>query len=747
MKPTTPAAAARWHLSEGRQPVPVAKRDKRPCGGAAWHLQRYAPEDLSEAFPQDGNIGLLLGSASGGLVDIDLDCDEAQALGRIYLPSTGMIHGRPSKPATHYWYKVPLDQMTDLETWRAPTSLKGKMLVEYRCSKGDRGYQTVIPPSVHKDSGETLEWLSDGKPAEIDAESLKGACRIVAAGALLARSFPQQGQRHEFALALAGAMLRHGVSEDDAYSFVLEVCRAGGSTEPEKRAAVVRSTARKLAVGDADVTGIPKLREIVGPEVTRKVCDWLGFASEVDQVRKATAELITAAMPTLGLPPPADMPDSAQGEDAPLALKFTDKGAVISCGFNVYELLTKQSAFKDCFKWDDVAKQLVVTGRWKDTDLAVLDIEIADLMMEMVGMNIDKGTVADRLMRVAMENRFDPIADYLTRIKWDGTPRLDTWLERYTGADTTDVPPGFLEFVGRKWMISTVARALNPGCKADLVLILEGEQGIGKSTLFETLGGKWYCDLTVSLHDKDAKMLNAGAWISELPDLASLKRTSEVNAVKAFFSTREDRFRPPYGRHVISSPRRTVYGASTNDLTYLADVTGNRRFCCVRATKIDRVGLLRDRDQLFAEAVALYQRHVDTCENKIECCCWWPTRAEALWVEMEASQRIEDPATMELISAWWSAMAPDERPRRILTTQIAKEALKVGDDRVTKPIAMDIGHSMKRLGFERAQGKVEGQAKVCWYYRPTEKLLALPQVDNQFEDARFSRENRWGARN
>jgi hypothetical protein len=794
----TPSDAARYHLERGRQPVPVEKNSKRPSGGDAWQLRRYSTsDDLKIYFPSDGNIGLRLGPDSGNLVDIDLDCPEAILLARAFLPETKMIHGRPSSPLSHYWYVV--DRPIDSRQFRAPKSAPGgsKMLVEFRSSAGEKGFQTVVPPSVHKDTGERLEWLvDDGEPTVVSTEDLLASVRVVAAGALLARCFPKEGSRHEFALALAGALLRYVTDEDAAYQFIYEVCRVGGSTDPAARAQVVRSTARKLEQGSGDVTGIPRLMQIVGDDVGKKVCEWLDLRdTSADALRDAAQRMMLGAPATSGSPSssatasatasapqdalggflasfsgggaitipdpvqsasgaapaaspaafpalgllglPADTDPDDEASQAAVTMKRDKNGKTLPCGHNAYIMLKYAAATAGCFRWDDVDKKLVVTGKFGTVEPNMLDVVVTDWLMSEIEVNVDKSVVADRIARIAFENRFDPIKEYLRGIKWDGTPRLDTWLERYAGADPTDTPDGYLSFVGRKWLVSSVARALDPGCKADLVLILEGEQGTGKSSLFEMLGGKWYVDLTISLHDKDAKMLNAGAWISELPDLAALKKTSEINAVKAFFSTRVDKFRPPYGKNVITSPRRTVYGASTNDLTYLSDVTGNRRFCCVKTGAIDRIALLRDRDQLFAEAVALYDKHLEECESKMECCCWWPTKEEALDVEREASRRIEDPATTEIISAWWCALPQDQRPQRVLTSRIAKEVLKCDEDRISKATQMDITGALKRLGFTRKHGRVEGYAQPCWYWVPSDALNALPQSDGIFSTRRM----------
>ncbi|WP_192847204.1 VapE domain-containing protein, partial [Aurantimonas manganoxydans] len=205
----------------------------------------------------------------------------------------------------------------------------------------------------------------------------------------------------------------------------------------------------------------------------------------------------------------------------------------------------------------------------------------------------------------AHRNEFNPITDYLERVRWDGTERLDAMLERYFLASNT----AFARLISPKFLIGMIARAYQPGCKRDEVLILEGAQGIGKSTALNVIAGdEYFSDSLPNMHDKDAAQHLQGLWIVEIAELASMGR-SEVEDIKRFLGTRIDKYRPPYGVRPIESPRTAVFAATTNSDQYLKDDTGNRRFWPVRcAGPIDIHGLVRDRDQLFAEAVQRYRQ-------------------------------------------------------------------------------------------------------------------------------------------
>jgi len=213
-----------------------------------------------------------------------------------------------------------------------------------------------------------------------------------------------------------------------------------------------------------------------------------------------------------------------------------------------------------------------------------------------------KNGTADALELVAMQSIISPVRHFLESLSWDGKPRVANWLTDYCGA----VPSDLTAKVGKAWLVSAVARALQPGCKADCALVLEGKQGAGKSSILRALGGEWFHDGLSNLHDKDASSGLRGKWIIELPELSAMRR-SDAEAVKAFLSRTEERYRPAYGRAEVIEPRRCVFAGTTNRSDYLTDDTGGRRFWPVVVGAVQLVALTRDREQIWAEAVTLYR--------------------------------------------------------------------------------------------------------------------------------------------
>lgn len=214
-----------------------------------------------------------------------------------------------------------------------------------------------------------------------------------------------------------------------------------------------------------------------------------------------------------------------------------------------------------------------------------------------------RGIVADSVAAVAKDITFHPVRDYFNQLEWDRRPRLDDWLADLLHAEG---PPPYLQAVGRRFLISIVARVVQPGAKVDHMLVLEGEQGIGKSSIARLMAVKpeWFCDDMPDLHSKDSALQLSGKLVIELAELAAIRRSSELESIKAFITRASDTYRPPYARRTVNVPRQAVFVASTNESEYLRDRSGNRRFWPVRIPRrVDLQRFEQHRDQLFAEAV------------------------------------------------------------------------------------------------------------------------------------------------
>jgi len=254
----------------GFEVLPLESGSKNPKTlGKNWHEKSYPVE----AFAGEGNIGVQPGAKSGNVVDIDLDASEAIEAADYFLPETGMVHGRKGKRRSHRWYKVTGNLPAAVEQYPDPAD--NAMLVELRSSDGTKGVQTVVPPSVHQ-SGEWIEWSEFGPPGEIDGKVLQRLVRVVTVVALLARHWPNNGSRHNCALAIAGFLLRAGIDEELVRDIIFHAAEIAGDEEAESRARNVDTTAKRIQAGQY-VHGAPKLVEIVGQTVVTAIGDWLGI--------------------------------------------------------------------------------------------------------------------------------------------------------------------------------------------------------------------------------------------------------------------------------------------------------------------------------------------------------------------------------------------------------------------------------------------------------------------------------------
>jgi putative DNA primase/helicase len=357
---------------------------------------------------------------------------------------------------------------------------------------------------------------------------------------------------------------------------------------------------------------------------------------------------------------------------------------------------------------------------WSDGDRIELQA-----WLQTEGLPVNKAAVVqDSVIAVSQRCQFHPVRDYLTSIrsKWDGEPRIKRWLIDYLGG-TDDQQ--YLEEIGEKFLIGAVARAMDPGCQMDTMLVLEGAQGLGKSTAVRALFRNWTSDVAHDMGNKDAAILIQGIWGAELSELTALAR-SQVEAVKAFISRRVDRYRPPYGRNAIDRPRQTVFIATTNECEYLQDTTGGRRFWPVDCEKIDSDAIVRDRDQLWAEAVSRYLRgekwHLDR-------------PAEALAYREQNHRRRVTPMEMDVLE--YADRMITQGHTRLDMKSVLRDALGIDTTQTgpqSGPAAKEASRILTSNGWIRYKPTGWGKNRTVWYeYRsdrdPTIQIQPTSQAD------------------
>ena len=300
------------------------------------------------------------------------------------------------------------------------------------------------------------------------------------------------------------------------------------------------------------------------------------------------------------------------------------------------------------------------------------------------------GDIGRAVQAAARHNPFHPVRDYFSSLAWDGTPRIDTWLATYFHVEDS----AYVQAIGPRYLISAVARIFQPGCKVDHTLILEGPQNRQKSEALRTLAIKdeWFTDRLSHVHSKDAALEIMGVLLIELAELDTLTRAS-ASATKSYLTRRFDKLRPPYGKHPISVARQCVFAGSINPPVggYLKDPTGARRFWPVTCHgMVDRDGLERDRDQLWAEAVARLQAGAK----------WWlETPALEPLATVEQAARFVVDMWKAPIEAWLDGR------KDITITEVLNKALGLAATDQTQRAVNRVASILTSLGFVRVRAR------------------------------------------
>lgn len=303
--------------------------------------------------------------------------------------------------------------------------------------------------------------------------------------------------------------------------------------------------------------------------------------------------------------------------------------------------------------------------------------------------------------------RYHPVRQYLEKLEWDGVPRLDTWLTRYCGSPKNP----YTKAIGKNTMIAAVARVFEPGCQHDSILILEGAQGTGKSSVVRILGGPWYKDIVIDPHNKDTVDGMRGGWVIEASEMEFAKR-ADLQALKAFITRVSDYVRPAYAKVTRDFPRASIIIGTINPEIgggYLRDGTGNRRFWPVETNRINLELLTAERDQLWAEAYARYRNgekyYLDT-----------PELVEAATLEQSLRQA-EDPFE-EIIAGW---MLNEERvgtlPDIVTSAEVASQALSLSSKNIDRGVQVRVSAVLQKLGWLHGTYRHPVMKKACKAFR------------------------------
>lgn len=333
-------------------------------------------------------------------------------------------------------------------------------------------------------------------------------------------------------------------------------------------------------------------------------------------------------------------------------------------------------------------------------------------------LNAKREMVMDCVEAMARRRKVHPVREYLSHLQWDGMPRIATLFARLFGSEDST----YNRQAAQCWLVSAVARILwmdakvrHNGAQVDFMLVLEGDQGIRKtSAVRELFGAEWYAESMESPSGKDFYQALRGRWCVEIGEMDSFSK-ADVTKVKQAITARFDTYRPSYGRVSRSFRRECVFVGTTNENEYLRDSTGGRRFLPVKVVAVDIAGLRSERDQLWAEAVSLFRAG----------CAWWKLPDEA---EEQQEERFVEDSWQGPIQRWLAGRASDgEYPSRLsmsagngsalewtTTTELLSWALSVDVGKHGKPEQMRVAAIMRRLQWTHVRVTVGTYRERRW---------------------------------
>lgn len=765
----------RYH-EKGLALIYLRPKSKRPFENGWTKAQPKTWEELENSFEKSYNVGVRLGEASRlvsgkylGAIDCDVksisrkaktEMNEAlRKLGVDFASAPIVMSGRgngskhiyvqtskPMRPMKFVTCSRQVKVLMPGET--GPFSQKErKQLTPEERKKGYRirpaweisfmgtGQQTVLPPSVHPDTGMKYVWASpltvkhlpsfdpnqftrqpNGDALSHDLgtkEQVFRAEKVDLSASGLGKAWIQMiregvgcTDRSASLLAVTLAMCRAQFTDNQILSVLSEPSywigqAAYDHAKSQSRARAVEWLRRYTLTKGRYETDI--LRRFENKPVMKKLspAKAKSFKSELEEEK-----------------------DWKQG------LQRTEKGGYKNSLTNVELILSHVEDDKvfihDLFSTRDSYGKDTLWGGKKAAHLS--DIDLIKIRRWLSGTSFEiepsSALTLDAVKFIADRNKIHPVREWLSGLKWDGKRRIQTWMKTYLRAQAEEP---YLSEMSQIFLLAMVKRVFEPGCQWDYTVVLEGNQGTYKSTTARTLAGDaWFMDNLPDLRDKDAMLNLQGKWVIELGELADVKR-GDYNAVKAYLNRRVDTVRSPYGMLKMDIPRQNVFIGTVNEGEYLKDPTGNRRFWPVKVGICDVEGLRRAREQLFAEAMWIY-------ENCFDGKLMMGVEADQQAKAAQADRRVDDDSTemegalLAFIEA--NKIAPKNKQfnfTKFRANDLFNQFNGPWKDWAGRGYHFQIGAQiLSNLGFQKR--KVEGQR--FWCLNPGQTpLLGLPRKE------------------
>lgn len=636
------------------------------------------------------NIGVPAGAASGfAVIDVDVDKggdDGLFALTRAHGPLPPTVMALTGGGGYHYLFAHPGGGV------KIKNSVRG--LAEGLDVRGDGGY-IIVPPSSHA-SGRRYEWELSCHPKDVALAPVPPWLLPLIADSPSPLTPPPEAGGALPAGELARIRAALPFLAPDPYDAWLMVGMALHSTGDP--AAFDLWTAWAAASPKFDLD-----------DHRRR---WTSFRragggvtlGSLFSAAKAAGYAPPGPPPDDPPPPPDDPPPG--GPDDPLGewehLLFRNRsGEPITSPANIETVLEHHEGWAGTLVYDDMSYRAMKVrpppypggeaGEWSDAD----DTWSAIWLERRYGIRPNNTQVAQVVGASAKRHRFHQVRDWLGTLAWDGVERLPTFFSDFCGAHQS----AYTEAVGRSFFVSAVARVMDPGCKVDTMLVLEGKQGIGKSRLILALfSPKWHIEISYPPGSLDFYQSLRGTWCAEFGELASFDR-AEVARIKQVLTQTQDTYRASYGHHSGTYPRQTIFVGSTNKREWGQDETGMRRFLPVECREIAVDAVAEIRNQLWAEALHRYRKREP----------WWDIPD----AEREQEARYDCDAWEELVAEWIARRCERDKRAEFSVNDVYQGAIHGDGARNVPPISradqIRIGRVMTRLGWQRKRESVAGK--------------------------------------
>lgn len=731
-------------------------RSKAPVNSKWTTGPRATWMQLKDQYKEGMNVGVRLGKASRmnecylAVIDFDLksshdrhQSEMLEALEGLFpklkaqapLVASGRANGSghiyvvTSKPCTPARLAQSIESVKVVMPSVKPSKNELKNLTEAEITKGIRlrpaweisqmgdGQQVVLPPSIHPDSKKEYVWtrpISDTSPLLQIVPKGKEKAKKVSTGTSSPVNVPSIDLSLTNVSPKIIKILETGIDDDTgsddqsalAFKVAIALVNAGLSDDEIVGLLIDRGRYALASVGyvHRKTENPANAASWVGDYCVAKARKENDLSTDFDRDVVLSEEEIKRI-------------DEMDQESPDLAwLKHLDRNVQTQKPLKTIKnirLILQNDVHPQIFRFNEFAAQMIygADAPWnsKKKNDAVTDIDqvnVQSWLADKWHIEPSKNSVGDAIEQIASENRFHPVRSYILNLKWDGIPRINTWLKDYLGADAREP---YLSAISRKVLCAMVARVFVPGIKFDHVLVLEGVQGVGKSTVVNILGGEWTLDATLDLRDKDSVQSMFGRWVVELGELASL-RAADLETMKAFISRRVDHIRVSYGKWAQDYPRQCIFIGTTNEDQYLKDSTGERRFWPVKtqATLYDLKGLKKVRDQLIAEAHFCWS---DCGENL------WLNEEENNEAKEEQNERTVEDIWIEIFADFLAKNKHPEEGRnwsKITMKDVFSDFGPIPGVTPRQPEMKRAASVLRILGYKSAPGRIKGKSAKTW---------------------------------